>query len=166
MLVIAGDTLFDDSFDLNSFFESFESIDPAGSLLVDTTCLEEEVCSVNDNKLSYLALQGLQVSKRGILEVEEATGRVKSFLEKPKPEETTSRKQSPCFYLLHSDHLKLIEKFLDSKKDLPLAARDATGNLIRYLVEETEVYSTSVNRRFDIGSLQAYLDCDQQFKKD
>ena len=39
------------------------------------------------------------VSKHGIIELD-SSGKVTSFLEKPKPTETSSRLQSPCFYIL------------------------------------------------------------------
>ena len=69
-------------------------------MIVDTSCTDEEV------------------HKRGIIETDPVTGRVISFLEKPKASETTSRKQAPCFYLLHP---KVTILFLGAK-NLPSEA--------------------------------------------
>ena len=72
------------------------------------------------------------VSKRGIIEVnEKENDRVTSFLEKPSPSETNSRLQSPCLYLLHPAHQRLLARFLAERKDTPLAQRDATGHFVK-----------------------------------
>jgi UTP-glucose-1-phosphate uridylyltransferase len=52
-----------------------------------------------------------RVHLHGIVELgDESAGckKVTSFLEKPKPDMTTSRNQSPCFYLLHSSSVQLV----------------------------------------------------------
>ena len=58
-------------------------------------------------------------------------GRVTSFLEKPLPSATASRLQSPCFYLLHRAHQRLLARFLGERSDAPLAHRDATGHFVK-----------------------------------
>ena len=85
----------------------------ACSLIIDCSCDEDEV------------------SKRGIIEVDPETKRVLSFVEKPQPTETASRLQSPCFYLLHRDHLRHLEMFLADKHDRPVHEKDATGHFLR-----------------------------------
>ncbi|TRY75025.1 hypothetical protein TCAL_15591 [Tigriopus californicus] len=150
-LFIAGDTLFDGSFLLASFLKVFQEEngsdqDQPCSLIVDCPCPEE------------------RVHKHGIIETD-ATGRVVSFLEKPDPSTTASRKQSPCFYLIHQEHLHEIEEFLKETKNGPLKARDATGNFLKFLVERNLVKSLSVSKRFDVGGLDSYLECCEEFKK-
>ncbi|XP_013402412.1 uncharacterized protein LOC106168034 [Lingula anatina] len=160
LLVIAGDTLFFDDFDLSQLvqkFESFKTKDPDASMLVYVTCTDEEV------------------HKYGILELNEEK-KVVGFLEKPQPEETSSRKECPCFYFLSSKCLPLLSQFLEEKKvsmcdffrlvsNLPLKARDATGNFIAYLYQRAPVYATEISGRFDVGGLQSYVICHEHFKK-
>ncbi|KAI0237507.1 hypothetical protein LSAT2_011958, partial [Lamellibrachia satsuma] len=77
LVVIAGDTLFYDDFDLNEIinkFRGFQRLDAEASLVVYVSCKDEEV------------------HKHGILEVD-GTSRVTGFLEKPQPSETSSRKE-------------------------------------------------------------------------
>jgi ADP-glucose pyrophosphorylase len=59
------------------------------------------------------------VSKHGIIELD-SDGKVTSFLEKPKPTETSSRLQSPCFYILDAKCQGILDEFLEASKDLPL----------------------------------------------
>lgn len=73
-------------------------------------------------------------SKCGILEVD-GDNKVTAFLEKPGPDATASRLACPCFYMFSPAALELMPKFLDDRKDGPLAARDAPGNFVRYLSE-------------------------------
>lgn len=149
-LFIAGDTLFDGSFVLESFLQIFqaenENEKESCSLIVDCPCPED------------------RVHKHGIIETDQA-GRVISFLEKPNPSTTTSRKQSPCFYLIHQNHLGQIEEFLEGTKNEPLKARDATGNFLKYLVERKVVKSISASKRFDVGGLESYLECCEEFER-
>ncbi|CAD5121206.1 DgyrCDS9742 [Dimorphilus gyrociliatus] len=97
--VLAGDTLFMKDFSLSKAICLFKNI--SGNK--DISLISYYNCSDND------------VSKRGILEVDDS-GHVLQFLEKPKPSVTTSRKACPCFYLLHRNHTKLIQKFLHEKR--------------------------------------------------
>ena len=106
-----------------------------------------------------------EVHKRGIIETDPVTGRVISFLEKPQATETKSRKQSPCFYLLHPKHLHRIAEFLDKTKDGPIEARDASGNFLKYLIENETVYSLTISQRYDVGGLETYKDCLKAFER-
>ncbi|KAK2168647.1 hypothetical protein LSH36_15g09073 [Paralvinella palmiformis] len=124
VLIIAGDTLFYDDFHLPSYinkFNDFKLKDPDANMLLYVTCLDEEV------------------HKYGILETD-MKGRVMGFLEKPQPEETTSRKE-----------------------DQPLKERDATGMFIAYLYKRWPVYAVEISGRFDVGGLETYLKCCDYF---
>ena len=148
VLVIAGDTLFDSRFSLEEFIKEFETVNAksgeSASLIVHGPCPEE------------------RVHKHGIIETDEE-GRVVNFLEKPSPEETSSRKQCPCFYILHNDHLRLLDEFLEDTKDMDLKARDATGNFLSFLIRKKPVYSHFVPKRYDVGGLESYLECCKDF---
>ena len=92
----------------------------------------------------------------GIVEVDEM-GRVTSFLEKPSPTETPSRRQSPCFYLLSREAVGMIKEYLDihgnNKKKI-----DSTGSFIQYLVLKSPVYVFDVAQRFDLGNLVSCIE--------
>ena len=92
-------------------------------------------------------------------------GKVNLFLEKPEPFETTSRKQCPCFYFFNRKSIGLIQEFIQDNKDEPLKARDAPGNFIAYLYKRKPVYATEISGRFDVGSLQSYIKCNEYFLK-
>ncbi|XP_013401467.1 uncharacterized protein LOC106167282 [Lingula anatina] len=114
--------------------------------------------------LVYVTCTDEEVHKYGILEMNEEN-KVVGFLEKPQPSETLSRKECPCFYFLSSKCLPLLSQFLVEKKDLPLKARDATGNFIAYLYQRAPVYATEISGRFDVGGLQSFLICQEHFQK-
>lgn len=148
LIVIAGDTLFYDDFDLSEIidrFHKFQSLDAEASLVLYVTCKDEEVV------------------KYGILEVDEISQLV-GFLEKPQPSETSSRKECPCFYILSRHSLPLLQQFLLDTQDSPLTKRDAPGNFIKYLYKRKPVYAMEVSGRFDVGSLQSYILCDEHFR--
>ncbi|KAL7636327.1 UNVERIFIED_CONTAM: hypothetical protein RMT77_013086 [Armadillidium vulgare] len=144
---IAGDTLFDKSFNLEEMIKKFLKLKAENSLvsLIVSAPVREE-----------------DVSKHGIIEVEE-NGMVKTFLEKPQPNETISRVQSPCCYLISQPSLVYINEFLDQMKNEPVSKKDATGNFIKYLVTKVPTFTFQVSKRYDIGSLSSYLDCCQNF---
>jgi len=95
--------------EISAEFQRLKENGQPSSLLLDATCTEEEV------------------RKTGILEVEEEgkvlARKVVSFVEKPSPDETKSRLQCPCFYLLHQSHLKYLNEFLDERENAPLETR-------------------------------------------
>ncbi len=145
-LVIAGDTLFKKDFSLLKFVDQFErnvkNLPQANvSQIIECTCPEGEV------------------HKHGIIEVDEKSRKVTSFLEKPNPQDTKSRSQCPCFYLIDHKCQNLISQFLDETKNLPLAARDATGNFLAFLIPKAEVFAFQTEGRYDVGNLKSYKDC-------
>ena len=114
ILVIAGDTMFRQDFSLTDFCKRMEDLqaeEKTSSLICHTECSEEAV------------------KKHGIVELDQ-NERVLRFLEKPDPKDTTSRFQSPCFYILSEAALPLISTFLETHKDSPLVEKDATGKFV------------------------------------
>jgi UTP-glucose-1-phosphate uridylyltransferase len=99
-----------------------------------------------------------ETKKRGIIEVDEATGRVLKLLEKPDPSETTSRKACPAFYAYRNSTLPLVREFIEEHKHLPLEERDAPGKLLAWLIPRTPIQAIHVTGRFDIGNLTQYKD--------
>ena len=148
LLVIAGDTLFHSDFDLNDFIKEFERLKSLNkapiSLIVECPCPENEL------------------EKHGIIEVNESKI-VTSFLEKPKPTETKSRSQSPCFYLFDQASQKLLEEYLS--QDLSMKQKDATGNFLAFLVNKAKVFAFKTKGRFDVGNLASYKFCIENFTK-
>lgn len=112
LLIVAGDTLFSNDFQLSTYLETCE---------VD-----------GDNVVYYELADPEEVSKRGIIELD-PHGVVKNFIEKPSPSETASRLACPAFYFLRNQSLPLVSKFIEEKKDRPLVERDAPGMLIAWL---------------------------------
>jgi len=145
VLVIAGDTLFLQDFKLEEFIRAFNDLkkkttDGPVALIVACPCPEENV------------------SKHGIIELD-STGKVTSFLEKPKPTETSSRLQSPCFYILDAKCQGILDEFLEASKDLPLEKKDATGNFLAYLIPKACVHAFQTRGRYDVGNLASYKEC-------
>ena len=75
------------------------------------------------------------VSKHGIIEVD-STGKVTSFLEKPKPTETSSRLQSPCFYILDAKCQGILDEFVEVSKDLPLEKKVLFCRIFQQLIKQ------------------------------
>ena len=136
------DTLFYDDFSLSSFLAAFHQ-SPAtasdGAFIPYYTCPDEGTTHthtpyvINAHTITHTPTD---TSRRGILELDD-TGKVVSFLEKPLPTETTSRKavsvllsynnnnpstldlslpQNPCLYLFTREVLPLLSKFLEEKQ--------------------------------------------------
>ena len=61
------------------------------------------------------------------------------------------------------------EKFFDDCvvvfQSRSLDARDATGHFISHLQRHKPVFARHVSRRFDVGGLQSYIECDEYFSK-
>ncbi|KAL5496405.1 hypothetical protein EMCRGX_G012680 [Ephydatia muelleri] len=146
LLVIAGDTLFHEGFNLEQLISRFRrACSPAdGGLVTYYTCRDEDTV------------------KHGIIEIGD-DGCVTQFLEKPHPNTTKSRNACPCVYVFTSTSLELIRHFLEEKKDAPLAERDAPGHFINYLYRKRRVHSFEVAGRFDVGGLQSYVECNDYF---
>lgn len=148
VLVIGSDTLMYSDFVVGEFLTEFHrrKLDARLCCLVTTyQCKDEDTI------------------KRGILEVDDQSMKVKGFLEKPQPSETLSRSACPCFYMFSSSCFALIERFLEEKKNADMKERDATGNLIKFLTGKCDIYAYPISGRFDVGGLQSYKDCNSYF---
>eukprot|EP00298_Acanthocystis_sp_HF-20_P005627 c15731_g1_i2.p1 GENE.c15731_g1_i2~~c15731_g1_i2.p1 ORF type:complete len:287 (+),score=121.70 c15731_g1_i2:32-862(+) len=145
IVIVAGDTLFYDDFNLTQFLRSTPE---------------------NANAICYYELSDpKEVTKRGIVEVSEETKLVTQFLEKPAITETNSRKACPAFYVYKNSSISLIHRFLDENKDLPLSERDAPGKLVRWLLDcNSPVYAGKVSGRYDIGGLDSYQETLKHFE--
>ena len=75
------------------------------------------------------------VFTHGIIEID-SEGKVTSFLEKPKPTETSSRLQSPCFYILDTKCQGILDEFLEASKDLPLEKKVLFCRIFQQLKKE------------------------------
>ncbi|KNC76569.1 hypothetical protein SARC_10934 [Sphaeroforma arctica JP610] len=137
ILVIAGDTLFHQDFDINDFIKY-------------NLTRTEEACSV-----VYYDIGNEDTRKRGIIEIDE-NKKVISFLEKPNPEDTHSRNACPAFYYIPPKGIALVRQFMEEHKDKPLTSRDAPGRLIAWLHTHIPVYAYAISGRYDIGSLEDY----------
>lgn len=132
VLVVAGDTLFFQDFSLARFLDAL----PEGSSGVVTYQIKEDS----------------ETRKRGIVEVD-PVGRVTRLLEKPEPSETLSRSACPAFYGYRRAAWQRIDEFLAEKAGEGLAAVDAPGKLLAWLIERSPVHAVPVSGRLDIGNL-------------
>uniref|UniRef100_A0A0P4W351 Nucleotidyl transferase domain-containing protein n=1 Tax=Scylla olivacea TaxID=85551 RepID=A0A0P4W351_SCYOL len=148
ILFVAGDTLLPSDFSLKTLVSKFKALHDH----------EKEACLVLSAPVSEK-----NVSKHGIIEVEERN-RVTQFLEKPQPQDTTSRLQCPCVYLMSSESLHHLQNFLEENRNAPLSCRDATGMFIGSLIHRAPVFAHHVTHRYDVGGLQSYLQCCQDFQ--
>jgi NDP-sugar pyrophosphorylase family protein len=148
LTIIGGDTLFKGGFSLSSLWTEYERIDDtkAAGMVVAYQCQDNETV------------------KFGILETDER-GIVSSFLEKPLPTATTSRKACPCFYILSKEVLPQVDMFLEEKKDFDLKERDAPGHLIKFLCTRIPLHVWEVTGRYDVGGLQSYIECNTDLSK-
>ncbi|XP_027229759.2 uncharacterized protein [Penaeus vannamei] len=146
-LFIAGDTLLKKDFSFGAVISEFCNLQTKneGACLILSAPVAEE-----------------NVSKHGIIEVSDS-GRVTKFVEKPQPTETMSRLQCPCFYIISRESLQHLEDFLEEMKDKPLKTRDATGTFVSELINRTPVYAHHVSHRYDVGNLQSYIQCHEDF---
>jgi UTP-glucose-1-phosphate uridylyltransferase len=101
--------------------------------------------------------QDAEVSKRGIVEVDAATGRVTAFKEKPAAAETASRLACPAVYVLRQATLAHVHTYLDQPEVRgDRDAADAPGRLLQWLVPRTPVHGTRIDGRHDVGNLADY----------
>ncbi|GAB5366379.1 hypothetical protein AAMO2058_001138600 [Amorphochlora amoebiformis] len=134
VLIIAGDTLFLSDFSLEFFL----------------TNLKHNYCGCVYYKLSNVE----EVSRRGIVEVDQTTGSVQRLLEKPKPSETSSRLAAPAFYALQGNVFNNVNAYLKAHPK----GRDVPGSLIGWLLEQKRIKmtATSLSGRFDIEDLSQW----------
>ncbi|XP_012776766.2 uncharacterized protein zgc:136439 isoform X2 [Maylandia zebra] len=149
VIVIGGDTLFKEDFSLRKVKERFSD--------VQSKC--EDSCLV----LSYQC-RDEETQKYGILEADTDL-RVLCMKEKPLPSETKSRRACPCFYVFSKRSLRLLDTFLEEKKDAPITEKDAPGNFVSWLIPRKPVYIQEISGRFDVGNLPSYVECDLYFKE-
>ncbi|ORX58177.1 nucleotide-diphospho-sugar transferase [Hesseltinella vesiculosa] len=144
VLVIGGDTLFLNDFDLTRFLQAKQ---PGHSLVTLYTVPDD------------------LVHKVGIVETD-SHGRITSFLEKPAPETTDARQACPCFYLFDQQSIALIGAFLDDckNKQLGLDHFDATGKALSYLYPRHTIYTYPIAGRIDVGGLASYLEANAYFQ--
>lgn len=80
-------------------------------------------------------------SKRGVLELDQKTKQVTSFVEKPQPGATASRLASIVFYMFRKGSLSHIKNFLTAHPD----SNDRSfGMFMQYLVPKTVVHGIKV----------------------
>ncbi|KAJ3207221.1 hypothetical protein HDU67_007607 [Dinochytrium kinnereticum] len=152
LLVIAGDTLFLRDFNLQDFISKSLKVSPA-CLVTSYTVRDEETV------------------KTGIMEGEEVQvdgsryTRIRQFLEKPSPDQTTSRSACPCFYFLPTETLGYLSEFLTMvKATQKLEEFDATGKYVQWLVHQAPVYATGISGRLDIGGLASLIEAEMYMK--
>ncbi|KAG2216311.1 hypothetical protein INT45_009693, partial [Circinella minor] len=141
VLVVGGDTLFLNDFDLKELLNHVTS----GSCLVTTYSIPDH-----------------DVHKFGIVETNQQ-GIMTSFLEKPDPKETTSRLACPCFYVFDRDALPLIDAFVEESKGQPKETFDATGKFLAYLYPRFNVKTYPISGRIDVGGLKSYIEANAYF---
>ncbi|KAM4608462.1 glucose-1-phosphate adenylyltransferase [Polymixia lowei] len=149
IIVIGGDTLFREDFSLKRVKERFSDL--------QSNC--EDNCLV----LSYQC-KDEETHKYGILEVDEDL-RVVCMKEKPLPSKTTSRRACPCFYLFSKKSLRLLDDFLEEKREAAVEEKDAPGNFVSWLIPRKPVYVHEISGRFDVGNLPSYIECDLYFRE-
>jgi NDP-sugar pyrophosphorylase family protein len=143
ILVIAGDTLFHFDFQLLDFLQHYER-----------NGFSNVICH-------YKLKNHAEVRSRGIVELD-AQNKVIKFLEKPKPEETTSDFAATPLYIFSQESLPLIQEFTQTRTR---NERDAPGQLVAWLYDKQPFYSLLVSGRHDIGNLSDYITTDQYFRE-
>ncbi|KAJ3338603.1 hypothetical protein HDU91_001167 [Kappamyces sp. JEL0680] len=145
LFIVAGDTWIKD-LDLHSFLATIEStLPPHASVVV------------------HYPISDAECAKSGVLEVDPASRKVTAFLEKPAARDTASRMGCPCFYYMQPQALATLPLFLKAKQPLGLAAIDAAGSWIQWLVMEhrqLDLFAVPISGRLDIGGLETYLAAD------
>jgi len=139
LMIIGGDTLFFEDFDLSDVVTNFYERKQDNLVL----CYHEE-----------------DTLKSGILETNDKNY-VTAFLEKPDPKTTKSRKGCPCFYLYRKETLSLFDDYCAQTKSLQ--EKDAPGNFLCWLYSRAPVWVYEITGRFDIGGLETYVKCNQAY---
>jgi len=146
ILVVCTDTLFK-NFQLKSFVDHFI----------------HHVKKEEGNLILYYNLEANEdISKRGIVEIGEG-GKVTNFWEKPKKGETTSTKACPPLYIYSANGAQLLKVYI--KEHNKLEDIDAPGKWLPWLCKHGTIYAKEVEGRFDIGSLDDYIETQKFFEK-
>ncbi|XP_031548705.1 uncharacterized protein LOC116286363 isoform X2 [Actinia tenebrosa] len=129
VVVVAGDMLFQDgNFDMAQVIKYFKL--KKGELAI------------------YYEMHGMeQTETRGIVEVCPLTNRIERFLEKPKPDQTTSRLASVVFYCFQKETLSTLEIYLKKRADID---QRGFGNYLEWLVNQTPVYGMKLPTGFQL----------------
>lgn len=128
VMVVAGDMMFGHNFDIGQVCNYFKL--KRGELAIYYELPENE-----------------STKNRGIVEIDKPTGRITKFLEKPCPEETSSRLASPVFYCLRKDTLKLVSEYTDKHTS---KTKKAMGMFMTWLVSKKTVYGMKLPTRFQL----------------
>ena len=146
VLVIAGDTVFYNDFDLGPLLSVFEA--------------RQDGCLV-----TYYECSDAETTKTGILELDSDGAKVTAFVEKPEPSETLSRKACPCFYFFRGESNSLVQEFLAEKAEADMRERDASGKYIGWLIHRYPVYAVRIPGRLEVGDLPSYIEADAYFRQ-
>ncbi len=125
-IIIGGDTLFYSDFSIKAVLSELVA---ARASMPDCSAV---LCYKTDDA---------GAAKYGILELDEHR-RVTAFLEKPGPAATTSRWACPCFYIFSPKASALVPQFLTDHASESMQARDAPGNVLRYLYPKVQTGSS------------------------
>jgi dTDP-glucose pyrophosphorylase len=147
ILVVGGDTLFLNDFNLAQFLKVFNE-NPSSCLVTTYQVTDQDV------------------HKFGIVETDQQ-GVITSFLEKPEPTATKARSACPCFYLFRKEALPLIDNFITActESNAPKEAYDATGKCLAYLYSRYTICTFPISGRIDVGGLDSYIDANKYFEQ-
>ncbi len=138
LLVIGGDNLFDG-------------------------CLDDFISFAHSNRPypvvgTYDIHDKLKARKYGVVRID-SKNKIIDF--KEKPNEPNSTVVAMCLYFFPKEKLRLIKKYLNSRKD----KQDATGFYIDWLRKEVPVYGFTFDGRwYDIGHHKFYNEAKEKFK--
>jgi glucuronokinase len=127
IMVVSGDMLFSHNFDVGQVLDFFK-------------------LRKGDLAIYYDLGEGEDIRKRGVVEVDHSTGRIKNFLEKPEPHQTKSRLASPVFYCLRRSSLQFVTAFNDKTQ----GGNRALGHFMSWLVTQTTVFGMKLPSRFQL----------------
>jgi len=122
--------------------------------LSPTADLIEAYHTSGNSQLSVMEVDGPEISKYGVVEIEDQTGSVRSLIEKPRFEDAPSKLASIGRYVLQSEIFDLL------KNQAPGAGGEIQlADAIAHLAKDAHVQCRVLNgRRFDCGSIQGFLD--------
>jgi len=125
ILIVASDTLIT-SFDVCKFIGQCQSFPSSAEMVV-----------------TYRIIPSESTRKCGILECDDKN-LVTAFLEKPAPEETTSRKASPCFYYFKANIYEHLKQYLAMRTSETFNVFDAPGHFVKYMAKNFPVYAIHI----------------------
>lgn len=136
LLIVAGDNLFD--FRLNEFVEFFHEHGTSVGLY-DTGDFEI-------------------MKQYAVVEVDPATQRILSFLEKP--QDPKSSLAATCIYLWKREHLPLIDQYAATGNH----SMDAPGHYVQWLTQQVDVHGFRIPGEWrDIGTPEQYAEACHEY---